>query len=803
MSPFTTWKFRFIIPLHLLLISLVTLAGSPAEIENNIYLEKYFQSSDHLTLKTNDGYIRFQTINAQTILLSYSKDSLFIQPSDAVIAQPQVSTIIIRNSAETLDVKMGESYLSIKKKPLEISLQTGRNNQEKAILSGPFNTNQRTGINFKLDSREKIIGGGARAIEMNRNGKRLQLSNQANWSYEWGAEQLNYSLPVFYSSKKYMLFFDAPQKAIADIGHTNRNKFRIDSKEKSFNLYLMTGTDYRSLLSAYTLLTGTQPLPPLWALGNLQSRFGYQSQQQATHVVDSMIQAKYPLDALFLDLYWFGKGTGDFRMGNLTWEEENWPTPKAMVQNFKSKGVKTVLITEPFFLTSSNNYKEAAQYGFFGTDSLGKPYIIKDFWFGAASVLDIFNPKAREWLWQKHQPLIEQDIAGWWSDLGEPEKHPEDIIYKKGKAEQIHNIYGHYWSKMLSDSYQKDYPKKRLFNLTRAGYAGSQRYSVFPWSGTVKRSWSGLKAQLPIMLTMSMSGIPYMHSDAGGFADGEKDEELYTRWLQLAAFSPIFRPHSEKVPSEPIYYSAETQKIVRKFIELRYTLMPYIYTMAYQQTVHGRPLIRPLIYEQEDDFLVDIYDLYYWGDNMLVAPILQAGQSSRRVELPIGNWIHYFSNEVYVGGRTVEVSAPLSEMPVFVKAGSFIPTVKPVTTLDQFNTDNLTISYYHHPDIALATGELYLDDGNNAKAIEDGAYQLFTFKADNSKKELSIDISHNDGVYLLRPGRRNIELLIKNSTRPENVKVDGKNADFRYYPKEKHIQIQFTMGTDPVNVTIK
>ncbi|GAO29479.1 alpha-glucosidase [Geofilum rubicundum JCM 15548] len=497
MSPFTTWKSRFLIPLHLFLISLVTQAGSPAEIENPIYLEKYFQSSDHLTLKTSDGYIRLQTINAQTIYVSYAKDSLFLSPSDAVIAQPQVSTIIIRNSAESLDVRMGESYLSIKKNPLEIKILTGVNNQEEAVLSGPFNANQRTGINFKLDSREKIIGGGARAIEMNRSGKRLQLSNQANWGYEWGADQLNYSLPVFYSSKKFMVFFDAPQRAIADIGHTVRNQFRIDSKEKAFNVYVMTGTDYRSLLSAYIQLTGTQPLPPLWALGNLQSRFGYQSQQQATHIVDSMLEAKYPLDALFLDVYWFGKGVGDFRMGNLTWEEENWPTPKAMVQNLKSKGVKTVLITEPYFLTTSNNYAEAAQKGFFGTDSLGQPYVIKDFWFGPASLLDVFNPRAGEWFWQKYQPLIEQGIAGWWSDLGEPEKHPGGIFYQKGRADQIHNVYGHYWSKMLSDNYQKHYPKKRLFNLTRAGYAGSQRYSVFPWSGTVKRSWSGLKASCP------------------------------------------------------------------------------------------------------------------------------------------------------------------------------------------------------------------------------------------------------------------------------------------------------------------
>jgi alpha-glucosidase (family GH31 glycosyl hydrolase) len=803
MSPIAALKSRLLILLCLFSISMVALAGLPNEIENTTYLEKYLQVSDGLILQTNEGYVRIQTTGSNTIVLSYAKDSVFVKPSDAVIAKPQKSTINIRNSTESLDVRVNEAYLTIIKAPLEIKIRTGINNQNEVVITGPFNTNDRTGICIRLDNREKIIGGGSRALDMNRRGKRLQLVNKANWGYEWGADQLNFSMPVFYSSKKFMVFFDSPQKAVADIGSTFENTFRIDSEETAFNLFVVTGPDYKSLLTTYTKLTGTQPLPPLWALGNLQSRFGYRSQEQATNVVDSMLLAKFPLDAIFLDLYWFGKGSGDFRMGNLSWEEENWPTPDAMIQNFKAKGVKTILITEPFFLTESDSYNEAAQKGFFGKDSLGKPYVIEDFYFGPASLIDIFNPEAVEWFWQKHQPLIEQGVAGWWGDLGEPEIHPDSLMYQTKRAEQVHNIYGHRWSKMLSDKYKKHYPKTRLFNLIRSGYAGSQRYSIFPWSGDVQRSWSGLKAQLPIMLTMSMSGIPYMHSDVGGFARGEKDEELYTRWVQLGAFSPIFRPHGETHPSEPIYYSAETQKIVLKFIELRYELMPYIYTMAYQQTVHGRPLTRPLMYEQADDFLVDIFDMYYWGDNFLVVPILEQGQTSKRVNLPIGNWIHYFSNEVYAGGRTIEISAPLNEIPLFVKAGSFIPTVKPVSTLDKFNTDNLTISYYHHPATTTATGELYLDCGDNAKAIEEGAYQLFSFKAQSSEKELSIDISHNNGVYLLRPGRRTIEMFIKNSTRPDNVKVDGKNVDFRYYPKEKHIQFQFTMGSDPVNIRVK
>ncbi|NLX72045.1 MAG: DUF5110 domain-containing protein [Bacteroidales bacterium] len=803
MNPISTCKSRFLVPLFVFLISVAPLSGETTEIGNNVQLLRYYQNPENIVLKTSDGFLRIQTIAAKSLEISYASDSIFIKPSDALIAKPIVNPIIIRNTTESLDVRMGNMYFSIKKAPFEIHVSTGSNN-EQAIITGPFSINETTGVNFRLDLRDKILGGGARAIEMNRRGKRLSLNNEANWGYEWGAEILNYSLPIFYSSKKFMVFFDAPQKAVADIGFTNRNRFRIESEEKAFNLYLMTGPDYKALLKEYTTLTGTQPLPPLWALGNLQSKYGYLSQTHASNVVDSIIKDKFPLDAILLDLYWYGKGIGDFRMGNLSWEQSNWPKPTDMINNFNSKNVNTVLITQPYILKSSENYHEADSLGFFATDSANNSFLIDDFWFGPASIIDIFDAKAADWFMQKHKPLIDQGIAGWWSDLGEPEKHPAGIKYKAGSGKNLNNLYGHTWAKTTSSFYRKNYPNQRVFNLIRSGYAGTQRYSTFPRSGDVKRSWAGLKAQLPIMLTMSMSGIPYMHSDVGGYAEGVFNEELYTRWVQLGVFSPIFRPHGDKHPTEPIYYSEETRKIVRNLLNLRYELIPYIYTMAYQQTVHGKPLVRPLMYEQDDDYLLDKYDMYYFGDNLLVAPILEAGANSRRVDLPIGTWLDFFTGEEYYGGRTIEAGAPISKIPVFVKAGSFIPTIKAQTSLPLIQTDNLTITFYYHNDVTQASGELYLDDGKSPDAIKKGNYQLFSFSAQNSDKELSIDISHNDGVYLLRPGRREIELLVKNLPgRPENVRVDGKGVEFRYIPKDKQVQVKFTMGSAPVNIKIK
>lgn len=801
MTPLTSLRIRLTTLLFLILLSCTSVMRAQ---ESNSSFINYYQFPNNLIIKTSDGFLRLRSYSAGTIEVSFAADSNFIAPSDAVIAKALDAQVILRNSPDKMDVRMGDTYFSVNKVDFEIRISTGPSMGEEVVINGPFATGGAYGVNFRLDARDKVIGGGARAIDMNRRGKRLLLSNEANWGYEWGAERLNYSLPVFFVSKMYMVFFDSPQKAVADIGQSVKNRFRIESPKSSFNLYLITGASYSGLLSEYSRVTGTQPLPPLWALGYINGSERYHTQSDVTTATDSIQLAKFPLDGVLLDNAWYGKGSENLRMGSLTWDEENWPRHSLMVSNLKQKNINTVLITQPYFLTSEANYDDAAGQGFFATDSTGSPYVISDFWFGQASILDVFNKDATNWYMQKLKPLADEGIAGWWSDLGEPEAHPGDLTYQAGDSRSLHNIYGHTWAKALSEYYAKNYPKVRLFNLTRSGYAGSQRYSVFPRTGEVKSSWSGLRAQLPIMLTLSMSGIPYVHSDIGGFVENSRNEELLIRWAQLGVFSPIFRMYGDKNSPDLYQCSQETQKIMRELINLRYSLMPYIYTMAYQQATSGKPLVRPLMYVHDDHYLMDIYDMYYFGDNMLVAPILDPGATSRRVELPFGQWINYYTGEVYSGGRSLEIPAPLNTIPVFVKAGSFIPTVKPQTSLPMINTENMTITYFHDNEVASAEGELYLDDGSNPRALKDNNYQLFTFKAQNKEKELSIDISHNNGVYLYRPGRREIELIVKNlSERPTTVRVDGKNTNFRYITKTREVQVKFTMGTEPVNVKIK
>ncbi|HSN61638.1 MAG TPA: TIM-barrel domain-containing protein, partial [Ferruginibacter sp.] len=498
-------------------------------------------------------------------------------------------------------------------------------------LLGYFDSAAHKGFRFELAKNEKITGTGERSVPINRRGYKLNLYNNPWYGYSTNADNLNYSVPFILSSEGYGIFFDNPSKGYIDIGKNNRDILEYGASSGKLDFYIIPGKNADEILQKYHGLTGTQPIPARWVLGNLMSRFGYRSQQQVMETVSAMHKENIPVDAVILDLFWFGdsiKGT----MGNLDWTNKKaWPDPEGMISDLKNKGINTILITEPFVLKSTPNYEPSKKYH--ATDSAGNPFLLTDFYFGNAGLLDIFKNETQDWFWSKYKAQINKGVAGWWGDLGEPEKHPggiyhnlKDLGFKRlFKADEVHNIYGHYWDKMLFEKYAKEYPTLRLFNLNRSGYAGSPRYGVFPWSGDVSRSWKGLEAQLPLMIGMSMSGVPYIHADAGGFAGGDGDKELYTRWLQFAVFTPVFRPHGtafgnlepgvKDIPSEAAFYDDPYKSIVRNYIQLRYQLLPYNYTLAYEQASHGKPLVRPLFYyNNADSNLYKTDNEYMWGD---------------------------------------------------------------------------------------------------------------------------------------------------------------------------------------------
>lgn len=668
---------------------------------------------------------------------------------------------------------------------LEKDSSISLNSYEKTInIKLYFDKEGNKGFSFKLAKDEQVYGGGERALPLNRRGYAFNLYNNPWYHYELGADNLNYSVPFFITNKGYGIFFDNASKGYVDIGKSDSNLFKASFSYGEINAYIIIGETYQEILTEYHKLTGTQPLPPRWALGNLMSRFGYTSEKQVTEIAASMKKERMPIDAIIYDLFWFGdeiKGT----LGNLDWiNKEKWPNPKAMIEKFKKQNINTTLITEPYILEYTNSFNESLD--FWTKDGFGNPYVLKNFYFGKGGLIDIFRKDAGNWIWNYHyKKQINNGVVAWWTDLGEPESHPEEILHnlkdlgiaKSQPAKAVHNIYGHYWNKMLFENYSKDYPNQRLFHLNRSGFAGSQRFSIFPWSGDVARNWSGLKAQPLVMLGMSLSGVPYIHADAGGFALGEKDEELFVRWLQFATYTPIFRPHGTALydidpaapsfPSEAALYDEPYKSLAKKAIIERYELLPYIYTLAYRQTQFAEPIVKPLFYNYANDSnAVNQNNQYLFGDNILVAPVLDKMANEMQVYLPENNWYNAERNEMFKGNSFITLDVQDYKKGIFHKEGSFTPTYNcNGENTSEINRENVNILYI--PSTQKTSFEMYDDDGENAKAIQQKQFETISFNSSGVKNNgLSFTIKSNNGIYKSKPKQRNIKFNIPQLNKP-------------------------------------
>jgi oligosaccharide 4-alpha-D-glucosyltransferase len=306
-----------------------------------------------------------------------------------------------------------------------------------------------------------------------------------------------------------------------------------------------------------------------------------------------------------------------------------------------------------------------------------------------------------------------------------------------------------------------------------------------------------------------MSGLGYIHSDAGGFAQGVKDEELYTRWLQFAVFSPILRPHGSGIPSEPVFWSEKTQDIVRKYMELRYKLLPYNYTMAWQNATKGIPLMRPLFYSFPNDTTVlNISDEYMWGDHLLVGAVTVKGQTSKRIYLPEGTWYDFHTGKKYNGKQWIEYPLSINDLPLLAKAGSLIPMTKPVSSTEYYKSDEFTIRYYPQ---GISIYTQYEDDGLDNHALRDRQFEKISYQGINGEKEISIRIS-KIGSWKGMPLSRKIVFEILRKAAPASVTINGEpvplmkekamdNPGYEY--REGWIHVNFEWKGEPVKIEIK
>nr|WP_315214899.1 TIM-barrel domain-containing protein [uncultured Flavobacterium sp.] len=750
--------------------------------------ESYKKTNNTLEIKTSDGLYVLKPYSEKIVETSFiPKGETFNTDSHAVVLIPQKGISKVKETKNTLLFSTKGMVVTIEKSPFKISYSY----KGKALLSeknGYVKTADAEILDFSLNDNEVLYGGGSRALGMNRRGNRLKLYNRAQFGYGDRAELLNFCIPVVLSSKMYAVHFDNAAIGYLDLDSKKDNTLAYETISGKKTYQVIAADSWTDLTASYTDLTGKQPLPARWTFGNFSSRFGYHSQEEVEKTIEKFKNDSIPVDAIIIDLYWFGK-TIQGTLGNLDWDKETFPNPTKMIADLNAKDIKTVLITEPFVLTTSSKWKEAVAKKILATDQFGKPFVY-DFYFGNTGIIDLFKPEGKQWFWSIYKDLIHQGVGGLWGDLGEPEMFPSEAFTAKGKADEVHNIYGHNWAKLIADGYKKDFPATRPFILMRSGYSGSQQFGIIPWSGDVGRSWGGLQSQTEIALQMGMQGIGYMHSDLGGFAGDYFDNELYIRWLQYGVFQPIFRPHAgEAVASEPVYKDIVTKAEAKKQVELRYQMLPYNYTLAFENNQKGTPLMRPLLFEEpENQVLQSVCQTYFWGNDFLVTPITKAGLTSTTVYFPKNNnWFDFYTDAEQLGGTTATIAVAKEHIPVFVRGGAFIPMIKTIQNTSKYSLNAFDLHFYFDAKTAQSEGKLYNDDGTTANAFEKGAFEILNFNSASNEKTVTLTLTTTTGKTF-QSADKNISVMLHNlNGKAKKVTVDGKNSSFII--KDKTIEI--------------
>ncbi|MGZ4814127.1 MAG: glycoside hydrolase family 31 protein [Terriglobales bacterium] len=497
-------------------------------------------------------------------------------------------------------------------------------------------------------------------------------------------------VPFMVTNYGYGIIWDNPSKTIIEPGFNEQTRWTSEVGNR-VSFFVIAGSTFDEIYSGYRLLTGATPMLPKAAYGHIQCKQRYTSQDELLSVAKGYRDRHLPADILVVDWFYFSK------MGQMDFVPDKWPDPAAMNKQLHDMGFQTMISIWPRFEKGTRYYDFLLKKGWFehladGTPTDGLPYD------RAGSDIDTTNPEAARWYWEAvRDNILSKGFDSLWADETEPDLPPNGSYFSVGPGTRYFNIYPLVHTAALYDGFRRDVPHRALI-LSRDAYLGAQRNGTMFWSSDIAPTWDTLKRQIPTGLNFTASGMAYWTQDIGGwqYLPGEhhpkhpplldpsdaRDNvggyddypELYTRWFEYATFLPIFRAHGSRLHNEVWSYGKQAEPILEKYLRLRYELLPYIYSLGYQTYMTGAPFMRPLFMDfPNDPHVADLRDEYMFGPAFLVAPVADQGATSRTVYLPAGDWYNFWTNERVTGGKTIEVSAPIDTLPLFVRAGSIVP----------------------------------------------------------------------------------------------------------------------------------
>ncbi len=602
---------------------------------------------------------------------------------------------------------------------------------------------------------ESFYGMGDKATHTNLKGKRV--NNWVTDQYAYGKDQdpLYKAVPFFiglHNNIAYGIFFDNTFRSYFDFSHERRNTTSFWADGGEMNYYFFYGPEISRVVRSYTDLTGTPELPPLWALGYHQSKWSYYPESRVKELAAKFRELEIPCDAIYLDIDYMD----GFRC--FTWDKKRFPEPKAMIDELYQDGFKTVVMIDPGIKVDKDYwvYQEARDNDYFCKRADG-PYLRGKVWPGDCNFPDYTNPEVREWWAELYKGLFADDgVHAVWNDMNEPavmevptKTAPLDVRHDYDghpcSHRKAHNIYGMQMVRATFEGVKKYVYPRRPFVITRAAYAGTQRYAS-TWTGDNVATWEHLWIANVQVQRMCMSGMSFVGSDIGGFAE-QPSGELFARWIQLGVFHPFCRVHSsgDHGDQEPWSFDSEVTGIVKKFIELRYQLLPYLYTMFWKYANEKIPMLKPLVYfDQEDHQTHFRTDEFIFGEHILVCPVQEPNAQGRRMYIPRGKWHNFWTGEIVEGGMEKWVVADIDKIPLFIKEGSIIPKYPVQQYVGEKEIEELTLDVYFKEGVENST---VYEDAEDGYDYTKGRYSVRNFKLKGKEKELIIQ-QFKDGTYI-------------------------------------------------------
>ncbi|HZL09572.1 MAG TPA: glycoside hydrolase family 31 protein [Prolixibacteraceae bacterium] len=724
----------------------------------------------------NQIKVQLEQIDSGILKIWYDQDNFKRNnESFAVIKEGNPSDKLnITEQPQSYEVYTGDLIVRINKSPFQIRIF----DKYQKLLMEDFQNRGFEKDSLKMASYktlrpgERIYGLGEKNGPINRVGSRFKMWNSDKPCYEVNEDPLYKSIPFFMSSAGYGIFFDNTYKTEYAFGTEAENFYSFSAPGGEMIYYFIFGPTYKQIIGRYMDMTGHPIIPPAWALGFAQCRGMLTNEKLTREIAKGYRDRRIPCDIIYQDIGWTQ------HLQDFEWRKVNYEDPQKMLTDLKKDGFKVIVSQDPVISQANKQqWQEADSLGYFAKDiRTGKTYDMPWPWGGNCGVVDFTNPEVADWWGKYQQKAIDDGVRGFWTDMGEPawsNEESTDRLFMKhhlGMHDEIHNVYGLTWDKVVTEQFEKRNPNTRIFQMTRSAFAGMQRYT-FGWSGdtgdgnNVLDGWKNLENQIPVALSAGMCGIPFWSCDISGYCGDIKDydamSELYVRWLQFGAFNSLSRIHHEGNNAvEPWLFGTEAEAICKKAIELKYRLFPYIYTYARQAHDTGLPLMRALMIEYPDD--PEVFDLnseFLFGKELLVAPVVEEGAASKRVYLPEGEWFDFNHPQIsYKGKQWIEYPVTLETVPVFVKAGAVIPMMPVKQYIGEKPDYPLIIHIFAETINKKAMFEIYEDDGESNNYKQDiFVNRNFTCKTYPEKYTLQVEqkvsnnfqVTNRDLVYQL------------------------------------------------------